>query len=181
MRVQDPEDLTRDILKSETCAIFSPELALSIQPGTLGGRFTTVEGLLTQVRDDLRAQMFDVGDEDGQGSDSLPAQKRERWDKFFAKMDRAIKGEMPFTIVLEDPWASSYVQNLCVPDEDPQLMIEDYERTEEENEEIGLNDINVEGYTETEEKGTVESSGPDQNPDEGTTDVQAAEVLAKDS
>lgn len=171
MRVRNLEDLTRDILKSETCATFSPELSLSIQPGTLGGRFTTVEGLLTQIRDDLRAQIFDIGDEEEAG-DSLPAKEREKWDKFFAKMEQAIKGDMPFSLVLEDPSASSYVQSLCAPDEDPQLEIEDYERTEEENEDLGLNDINVEGYIE--EGSAVGSSDPDQNQsDKRATDVEA--------
>ncbi|KAI9780580.1 MAG: nucleolar zinc-finger protein [Peltula sp. TS41687] len=174
LRVRNPEDLARDILKSETCAIFSPELSLTVQPGTLGGRFTTVEGLLTQVRDDLRAQIFDVGDEDEdeKGGDSVPAKQRERWGKFFAQMEKAIKGEMNFSIVLEDPWASSYVQSLCAPDDDPQLVVEDYERTEEENEELGLNDINLEDYTE--EVKAVESIDPDKKqPYKETTDVEA--------
>ncbi len=42
----DPADLSRDILKSETCSLHIPELHLDIQEGTLGGRFTTLEGLV---------------------------------------------------------------------------------------------------------------------------------------
>ncbi|KAI9670458.1 MAG: nucleolar zinc-finger protein [Trizodia sp. TS-e1964] len=146
LKCKDEEDLKRDILKSESCAFSCPELELTIQPGTMGGRFTTVEGLLTQVRDDLRSQIFDIDDTEQSGGDSLPATKKAMWDQFFGNLDKAIQGEIPFTVVMEDPLASSYVQNLCTPDPDPQITIEDYERTDDEKEHLGLNDIKVEGY-----------------------------------
>ncbi|KAI9834164.1 MAG: nucleolar zinc-finger protein [Phylliscum demangeonii] len=151
LQVRNGEDLSRDILKSETCKLSSPELSLDVSPGTLGGRFTTLEGLLTQVRDDLHGQIFDMDGADGKGSDSTPAQTSARWTAFFAQMDKAIKAEIPFTVILEDPWAASFVQNLLAPEPDPQLTIEDYERTEEENEDLGLNDIKVDGYAEGKE------------------------------
>jgi zinc finger protein len=146
LKVERPEDLSRDILKSESCALECPEVRLSVNPGTLGGRFTTVEGLLRQVRDDLHQQIFDVGDEVGAGGDSLPSEIKENWRKFFENIDTAIKGETKFTLILTDPLASSYVQNLCSPEEDPQITIEDYERTEEEEGELGLTDMKTEGY-----------------------------------
>jgi zinc finger protein len=144
LKVEGPVDLARDILKSESCALECPELKLSVTPGTLGGRFTTVEGLLTQVRDDLHQQVFDVGDESG--GDSLPSEAKENWKAFFDGIDAAIKGERKFTVILKDPLASSYVQNLCLPDDDPQIQTEDYERTAEEEEDLGLADMKVEGY-----------------------------------
>ena len=146
LKVEEPKDLTRDILKSETCAFSCPELKLEINPGTLGGRFTTVEGLLTQVRDDLHAQIFDTSGYGGSGGDSISVDAKEQWDSFFADVDQAIKGVKKFTVILKDPMACSYVQNLRAPDDDPQLTIEDYERTEEEEEELGLLDIKTEGY-----------------------------------
>ncbi|KAG0645918.1 zinc finger protein [Hyphodiscus hymeniophilus] len=136
----------RDILKSESCALECPELNLSVNPGTLGGRFTTVEGLLTQVRDDLHQQIFDVGDDAGAGGDSLPSEAKQNWAKFFDGINEAIKGERKFTVVLTDPLASSYVQNLCSPDDDPQIETEEYERTAEEEEDLGLTDMKTEGY-----------------------------------
>jgi len=164
LKVERPEDLSRDILKSESCALECPEIRLSVNPGTLGGRFTTVEGLLQQVRDDLHHQIFDVGDEVGAGGDSLPSEVKENWRKFFQNIDTAIKGEVKFTLILTDPMASSYVQNLCPPEEDPQITIEDYERTQEEEEELGLTDMKTEGYeadaNQAEEK-KVDDSGFD--------------------
>ena len=149
LRIEKLEDLSRDILKSETCALKSHELELEVQPGTLGGRFTTVEGLLTQVRDQLYGQIFDLGSE-GEGltgGDSMGAATKGKWDSFFDKLNSAIRGDLEFSIILDDPLASSYV-GPCWKDieVDPQIIKEEYERTEEEIEDLGLNDMKTEGY-----------------------------------
>ncbi|KAK2746961.1 nucleolar zinc-finger protein [Myotisia sp. PD_48] len=148
LRVETIEDLSRDILKSDTCAMASDELDLSVQPGTLGGRFTTIEGLLTQIRDQLRGQIFEFGDEDLAPGDSMVAEDKAKWDSFFSKLDAAIKGDLKFNITLEDPLANSYVQNLYLPERDPRLETEEYTRTEEEEEELGLRDMKTENYEE---------------------------------
>ncbi|RYO95973.1 hypothetical protein DL765_011711 [Monosporascus sp. GIB2] len=146
LKVESAEDLARDILKSESCSLECPELSLQVNPGTLGGRFTTVEGLLTQVRDDLHAQIFEAS---GEGGDSLAPDEKSKWTAFFGNLDAAIKGEKKFTIILTDPLASSYVQKAVDPDQDdPQMTTEDYQRTDEEEEELGLKDMKVEGYEE---------------------------------
>ena len=44
--------------------------------------------------------------------------------------------------------ANSYVQNIYAPDPDPNMTIEMYDRTFEQNEELGLNDMKLEGYEE---------------------------------
>ena len=62
LKVEDSEDLSRDILKSETCGLEIPEIELVLHPGTLGGRFTTLEGLLTQVYEELGEKVFVHGD-----------------------------------------------------------------------------------------------------------------------
>ncbi|TVY49942.1 Zinc finger protein [Lachnellula occidentalis] len=159
LKVEGAVDLARDILKSESCALECPELHLSVNPGTLGGRFTTVEGLLTQVRDDLHQQIFDIGDEVGAGGDSLPSEAKQNWKKFFDEISEAIKGEKKFTVILTDPLASSYVQNLCLPDPDPQIESEEYDRTKEEEEDLGLTDMKTEGYVDEvgEEKKRLEA------------------------
>lgn len=125
-----------------------PELNLSVEPGTLGGRFTTVEGILTQVRDDLHSSIFDVGE----GGDSMDTSTKTKWDSFFSRLTEAIEGQVKFTIILEDPLASSYVQSFTAPEPDPQMKVEDYERTAEEEEELGLADMKTENYGEEAEK-----------------------------
>jgi zinc finger protein len=68
-----------------------------------------------------------------------------------------VKGaERPFTVILDDPLANSYIQNLYAPDPDPNMTIEMYDRTWEQNEDLGLNDIKVEGY-EAEAQGKTEN------------------------
>ncbi|KAF2472119.1 zinc finger protein-like protein zpr1 [Lindgomyces ingoldianus] len=151
LSVNTKEDLSRDILKAESCAMSCPELNLSVEPGTLGGRFTTIEGILTQVRDDLRSSIFDTGD----GGDSMDTTTKEKWDSFFDKLSAAIRGEVKFTMILEDPLASSYVQSLTAPEPDSQMKVEGYERTDEEEEHLGLKDIKTEGY----EKGEAVTNG----------------------
>ncbi|KAI1388996.1 zinc finger protein zpr1 [Hypoxylon trugodes] len=154
LKVETAEDLARDILKSESCSLECPELNLQVNPGTLGGRFTTVEGLLTQVRNDLHNQIFETGS--SEGGDSLSSNERSQWNAFFEGIDAAIKGEKKFTIILTDPLASSYVQKAVDPDQvDPQIETEDYERTEQEEEDLGLKDMKVEGYGEDAANGTT--------------------------
>lgn len=147
LHVSKLEDLARDILKGESCELECPELSLSVNPGTLGGRFTTVEGLLTQVRDDLRNQIFQTGGS-GQGGDSLSQEEKTRWDEFFAGLDSAIKGEREFTVILTDPLACSYVQSLAGDPSQPddQMTVEEYERTDQEEEDLGLKDMKTENY-----------------------------------
>ncbi len=107
-----------------------------------------MEGLLTQVGDDLHAQVFDTVSKDAAGGDSMAVERKKKWFDFFTNLELAAKGGMKFTVVLKDPLAGSYVQSLCAPDPDPQIQSEDYERTEEEEEELGLRDMKTEGYEE---------------------------------
>ncbi|RCI11764.1 hypothetical protein L249_7148 [Ophiocordyceps polyrhachis-furcata BCC 54312] len=137
LTVRRPTDLARDILKSESCALDCPELNLHVNPGTLGGRFTTVEGLLTQVRADLHGHML--------GDDSLSREDKSNWSSFFDRLDDAIAGSSPFTLVLSDPLAASFIQPLADPaSEDGLLRRESYHRSAEEDEELGLTDMRTE-------------------------------------
>lgn len=147
LRVEDAEDLARDILKSETCGLTCPELNLDLTPGTLGGRFTTIEGLLTQVHDELHQRIFA---DKSETSDSIELETRNKWEAFFQGIRDAKDGKIPFTCILDDPLAASYVQNLCAPDPDPQLTIVDVDRTKEQEDDLGISDMVVEGYEEKE-------------------------------
>lgn len=161
LQVRDRKDLSRDILKAESCRLECPELQLNVEPGTLGGRFTTVEGLLVQVGDDLRSSVFDVvGNGRGadasvlagssvlpiRGGDSMEHSERVKWEGFFRRLDEAVEGRCEFTMILTDPLASSYVQSFEAPKADARLHVEDYERTKEEEEDLGLRDMKTEGY-----------------------------------
>lgn len=139
--VESSKDLGRDILKSATCCLKVPECNLEVQPGTLGGRFTTVEGLLTQMRDDLRASIFDLDGDAVVSSDSMAPDQRLAWESFFIQLEKAIKAEIRYTVLLEDPLANSYVQSFFAPESDPQIRTEEYLRSREEEDELGLSDM----------------------------------------
>ena len=142
LEVKSTKDLHRDILKSESCLLKIPDFELSVEPGTMGGKFTTLEGLLTQLRDDLKSTVYDIGEE-ATPSDSMAETDKQKWAKFFAQLDKAIAVEISYTVVMEDPLANSYCQNFDVPGpgNDPQLRIEEYDRTEEEENDLGLADM----------------------------------------
>ncbi|KAJ5120771.1 Zinc finger protein ZPR1 [Penicillium bovifimosum] len=152
LQVQNEVDLSRDILKSDTAGLISPELDLDVQPGTLGGRFTTVEGLLVEIRDQLSGAIFDVDDSANAGGDGMEHSDKDKWQRFFNRLNQAINGELKFTITLQDPMASSYVQDLCSPAVDPQIIIEEYTRSAEEEDDLGLTDMKTEGYEQDAEK-----------------------------
>jgi len=46
-------DMNRDIFKSDTCFVSIPELDIELQPGTLGSVYTTVEGLMTKMQEQM--------------------------------------------------------------------------------------------------------------------------------
>ena len=50
-KVQNPEDINRDVFKSDTAEITIPEIDFTLTPGTLGSLYTTVEGLLQKASD----------------------------------------------------------------------------------------------------------------------------------
>jgi len=145
LKVEDREDISRDILKSETAGMTIPEIDLELKHGTLGGRFTTVEGILDQVYEELSDKVFASGDSSIEGD-------KMKFEKFLSELKAVKNAERPFRLILDDPLANSYIQSLYAPDPDPGLETEWYDRTFEQNEELGLNDIKVEGYGTTNEE-----------------------------
>ncbi len=68
---------------------------------------------------------------------------------FNDKLDDIISGKaMGSRIILDDPAGNSYLQNVYAPESDPEMEIVYYERTFDHNEELGLNDMKLENYSE---------------------------------
>jgi len=141
LKVTDPTDMSRDVLKSETCSIAIPELEFEMGGQALGGRFTTLEGLLNNVLDSVEQNSV-------WGGDGVAPDINERMTKFKQKFHECIAAAVNFTVVLDDPAGNSYMQNVYAPEEDPELSIEIYERSFDQNDDLGLNDMKVEGYEE---------------------------------
>ena len=132
------KDLDREVLKSEIAGIEIPDIEVKLVPGTLGGKFTTVEGLLRDIIDQLtKENPFADGD-------SSINENKQHFDYVISELNAMADGKKPFTIILDDPMSNSFIQKYEI--KDPKPIIEDYERTYEQNEELGLNDIKTEEF-----------------------------------
>ncbi|KAL7716376.1 Zinc finger protein [Entamoeba marina] len=131
-RTQD--DLSRSFLKSDTAFVKIPEIGIELEEGTLGSKFTTIEGFIQDIYNSFKDMPFVQGD-------SAQATDTERMKELLDSL-KAIKNmELPFSVVIDDPMANSYIQNPYVPSDDPCCIVEEYERTEEQNSDLGLTDM----------------------------------------
>lgn len=140
LHITDVSDMTRDVLKSETCGVLIPELEFELGMAVLGGKFTTLEGLLKDIKD------LTVDKNPFISGDSGMSDKVQKLKEFGEKIEKIIAGEMDVHIILDDPAGNSYLQNVYAPEPDPEMKIEKYTRTVEQNEDLGLNDMKTEGY-----------------------------------
>ncbi len=147
LKCVDEGDLLRDVLKSDTAAVTIPELDLELVHGTLGSVYTTLEGCLDKIVDALlRGNPF---------GDSAESENRKKFEAFLDRVRALRDGKVfPFTVIMQDPLANSFIgprrdaasfspiSEAGEAPPDPNLTVEDYDRTFDEDEELGLNDIN---------------------------------------
>ena len=62
LKATGPEDVDRDIFKSDTSILKIPELGLEIDSGSLGSFYSTVEGLMDKILESLKESNVFVGD-----------------------------------------------------------------------------------------------------------------------
>ena len=138
-----PEDMHRDVLKANTARVSIQELGFEMEPGSLGGVYTTTEGLLGQIHDKLKSSNpFAYGD-------GATTTVKNKFQLFLNKINEMRTGLEPFTLVIEDPMDHSFIYSPASDGfEDDDLISEYYTRTEEENEEFGLTDMITEDYNE---------------------------------
>ncbi|XP_057511637.1 uncharacterized protein LOC130793793 [Actinidia eriantha] len=136
--VKNIDDLSRDVIKSDTASVKVPELDLELASGTLGGLVTTVEGLITKISENLeRVHGFTFGD-------SLDDCKKSRWQDFRTRLKKLLSVEETWTLIIDDALANSFVAPATDDiKDDHQLTFEEYERSWEQNEELGLNDMDT--------------------------------------
>ncbi|PWA83213.1 Zinc finger, ZPR1-type [Artemisia annua] len=136
--VRNVEDLSRDVIKSDTASVKIPEIDLELGGGTLGGQVTTVEGLVTKISESLeRVHGFTFGD-------SLDEDKRRIWLDFRERLVKLLSIEEPWTLILDDALANSFIAPVTDDiKDDRQLTFDEYERSWEQNEELGLNDMDT--------------------------------------
>ena len=104
--------------------------------GSLGGIVTTVEGLLDTVIQQLqKTHSFSLGD-------SAQGVTRSQWSTFIQKLDDCMTLKHPWTLQLSDPLANTFISSVTSdPAEDARLSTEDYERSAEEDEHLGISHL----------------------------------------
>lgn len=159
--VTSQDDLARDVLKSATADVILPELELEASQASLGGVYTTVEGLLSKVHSKmLESTPFLVGDS------AKDDARTSGFAEFSSKLEAFTKGDQfPFTLQLRDPLAGSFIGPRLgfSASDDALLSVTDYERSFDEDEELGLHDIQVDDYGEAQ---------PDTNPNLALTSTR---------
>jgi len=135
-KIETVEDLNRDLFKSETAKISIPELQFETDSGSMGGLFNTVEGVICKVIDNLENIPFNRGD--SLEDNSL--------DKFIKRMKGLVALKEKFTLVIDDPLSNSFIYSPFYPENDPKMEVIEYERSWEQNEDLGINDMRVENY-----------------------------------
>lgn len=145
LRVENEDDLRRDVLKSDTSSLTIPEIELELTPGTMGGFFSTVEGTLNQIKDNLE-KLPQVQFASGDSSAVNNFQSNHTLSSFIKELDDCLKVKRSFTMIFDDPLANIYVQNPRAHLEgdaaiDPQLTLEEYDRTFEQEEELGFHQM----------------------------------------
>lgn len=152
--VRSPADLKRDVLKSDSSAVLIPELDLELVCGTLGGMYTTVEGLLTKIHKSLHEQhAYQMGDSKilHHSNNENVNSSASNFTEFLDKLLSFSKGEsLPFEIVLHDPLGNSFISaplgSFIPVAEDEGLSVVDFERSDEDNDQFGLLDMNTKDF-----------------------------------
>lgn len=88
--------------------------------GSMGSLYTTVEGLLAKLIEQLDAHNpFGYGD----------SAESKGFAEFMSKLKEMKEGNTKFTLVLDDPADNCFIYNPFAPHDDPKILIEMYERT----------------------------------------------------
>lgn len=134
LQLDDPKDLNRQVVKSETASCKFGELDIEIPPKK--GLLTTVEGLLSQIHDDLSSDQPVRKHVDPEGYEKI--------ETFLNKVDEARNGKLlPLTFTVDDPTGNSWIE--FVPGEPSHKWSHvDYFRTKQQNVALGISQEQVE-------------------------------------
>lgn len=119
------------VVKSDSATVTIPELEFEIPAATQKGTITTLEGLLSDAADNLRALQEQRHQQQPETAAAI--------DAFLSKLDSCTASRRAFTFVVDDPAGNSYLES---PDGDVQadaaLKVRYYERSREQAEAVGL-------------------------------------------
>jgi len=130
--VENAEDMNRDLFKSETAEITINELGLTITTGSLGAVYSTVEGLFLKMIETLRDNNPFMGD-------SADTEFTNRFNSFIDQLEKYQDGKEKFTLIIDDPLNNSWLMNPFHPEKDRKVTEVVYDRTPEQDIELGIN------------------------------------------
>ena len=107
----------------------------------MGSMFTTVEGIIDKICTQLLDTPFTSGDS-----------SINNLNDFVLKLRDLQQLKKKFTFILDDPLDNSFIFPIGDNKNDNRLKKEEYERTFEQNEDLGINDMKVENYEEDAKK-----------------------------
>jgi len=100
LKVEGPEDLNVRVVRSSTATIQIPELGIEVKPGPIAeGFISNVEGVLHRVKRIVEQLL----------RDSESPEEAERAREVLHKIERALQGEFPFTLIIDDPYGNSFI------------------------------------------------------------------------
>ncbi|CRH00775.1 zinc finger protein, putative [Plasmodium relictum] len=158
LTVKNKSDLDRFVIKSETASIHIPVVDLTSDYGTLGGSLTTVEGLIMKIIESLEDKFkFLLGDSNiynhnNENENTINTINNDdstskKIKDLIANLYKLCKSEelFPFDLIIDDIASNSYISSDQI-DRDENLKEEEYERTFEQNDMLGLTSMNTEDY-----------------------------------
>ncbi|KAI6112832.1 ZPR1 zinc-finger domain-containing protein [Pisolithus sp. B1] len=131
-----PVSLTFDFWKSETCDLTIPNRS-GLAAWNAWRTIYNSRRSLEQVYEELSEKVYAAG-----SSSTMVDEDRQKFQDFLKQLEEITNTEKPFTLILDDPLANSYLQNLYAPYPDLNMEIV----TLQQNEELQLNDMKVDNY-----------------------------------
>jgi zinc finger protein len=117
------------------------ELDFEIPASKSKGSLNTLEGFIANTIEDLKA------DQDQRRVSFLPSylifqevqpEVADKIDEFIKKLENILTGVgLPVTFIVDDPSGNSYIKNPLAPNADPQMKVENYDRSAEQLSEMG--------------------------------------------
>ncbi|OQV22478.1 Zinc finger protein ZPR1 [Hypsibius exemplaris] len=138
LHVTGKDDLNRDVIKSSTCALRIPELDFDMLASDHSSRYSTVEGLISNIKDELVTNNpFVQGDSSDSG-------KTDKLRDFGLILDEVMAGNRQIHFILNDPAGNSFIQKL--EDPDTNLQIHRFKRTPEQDDDLCITDMKTVNY-----------------------------------
>jgi zinc finger protein len=99
--VSEPSDLYSRVIKSNTSSIKIPELGFNLESRASSDPYiTNVEGVLQRAKSATQTL----------NSWAESQEEKEKIEKLLSDIDKAIAGELPFTLIVEDPFGISSIE-----------------------------------------------------------------------